>query len=220
MSTQPPLPQSSSPRPHQVVLVTPETVEQDTMVKSGQLVLVKHAAVLKTSLLNAQRLNATNQLHVHQVKLKLVLTKLIHAAHQSAVLQMKNVKAASSLHAQMLLHQHVNVTKTALADQLMPPAAATNTIANATSQSATSSAISHVHQVTKELSLIPMPAVKPPSVALSTLKRPLSHQTTPLSLTPLQSPILSHQQNARSVLTRTVSKENMVNAGTTLMPHA
>lgn len=105
----------------------------------------------------------------------------------------------------------------------MPPAVVTNTIANATSQSATSSAKSHVHQDTKELSLIPMPAVKPPDVALSTLKRPHKvHQTTPprLSLSPLQSLILSHQQNARSVLTRTVSKENMVNAGTTLMPHA
>ena len=104
----------------------------------------------------------------------------------------------------------------------MLPAAATNTIANATSQSATSSAISHVHQVTKEL-LHQVLAVKPPSAAVSLLKRPHQvHQTTPprLSLTPLQSLILSHQQNARSVLTRTVSKENMVNAGTTLMPHA
>ena len=112
MSTQPP-PQSSSPRPPMAVLVTPEMVEQDTMVKSGQSVNVKHAAVLKTSQLNAQRLNATNQLHVHQVKLKLVPTKLIHVAHQSAVLQMKNAKAASSLHAQMLLPQHVKFTKTA-----------------------------------------------------------------------------------------------------------
>ena len=112
MSTQPP-PQSLSPRPPMAVLVTPETVEQDTMVKSGQSVNVKHAAVLKTSQLNAQRLNATNQLHVHQVKLKLVPTKLIHAAHQFAVLQTKNVKVASSLHAQMLLPQHVNVMKTA-----------------------------------------------------------------------------------------------------------
>jgi hypothetical protein len=108
--TQPP---PSSPRPLVAVLVTPETVKQDTMVKSGQSVLVKHAAVLKTSLLNAQRLNATNQLHAHQVKLKLVLTKLIHAAHQSAALQTKNVKVASSLHAQMLLPQHVKLTKTA-----------------------------------------------------------------------------------------------------------
>jgi len=112
MSTQPP-PMLSSPRPHQAVLVTPETVEQDTMVKSGQSANVKHAPVLKTSQLNAQRLNATNQLHVHQVKLKLVPTRLIHAAHQSAVLQMKNVKAASSLHAQMLLPQHVKFMKTA-----------------------------------------------------------------------------------------------------------
>lgn len=112
MSTQP-QPQSSSPRPPMAVLVTPETVKQDTMVKSGQSVLVKHAAVLKTSLLNAQPLNATNQLHVHQVKLKLVPTKLIHVAHQSAVLQMKNAKAASSLHAQMLLPQHVKHTKIA-----------------------------------------------------------------------------------------------------------
>ena len=112
MSTQPP-PQSSSPRPPMAVLVTPETVEQDTMVKSGQSVLVKHAAVLKTSQLNAQRLNATNQLHVHQVKLKLVPTKLIHVAHQSAVLQMKNAMVASSLHAHQSKLQHAKFMKTA-----------------------------------------------------------------------------------------------------------
>jgi hypothetical protein len=112
MSTQPLL-QLLSPRPLVAVLATPETVKPDTMVKSGQSVPVKHAAVLKTSQLNAQLLNATNQLHVHQVILKLVPTKLIHAAHQFAVLQTKNVKVASSLHAQMLLPQHVNVMKTA-----------------------------------------------------------------------------------------------------------
>ena len=112
MSTQPLL-QLLSPRPLVVVLATPETVKPDTMVKSGQSVPVKHAAVLKTSQLNAQRSNATNQLHVHQVILKLVPTKLIPAAHQSAVLQTKNVKVASSLHAQMLLPHHVNAMKTA-----------------------------------------------------------------------------------------------------------
>merc|ERR1712131_309948 len=95
------------------VLVTPEMVEQDTTVKSGQSANVKHAAVLKTSQLNAQRLNATNQLHVHQVKLKLVPTKLIHVAHQSAVLQMKNAMVASSLHAHQSKLQHAKFMKTA-----------------------------------------------------------------------------------------------------------
>lgn len=108
-----PLHQLSSPRPLQVVLATPEMVKPSTMVKSGQSANVKHAAVLKTSPSNVQRLNVTNQLHAQKVKPSPVHTKLTHAVHQSVVLQMKNVKVASSLPAQTQLHHNVNVTKTA-----------------------------------------------------------------------------------------------------------
>jgi len=100
------------PRQLMVVLVTPETVEQDTMVKSGQLANVKHVAVPLTSRLNAQRLNVPNQHHVHQVKPSLVFTRLTHAVHQSAVPQTKNVKVASLFNAHQSKLQHVKFMKT------------------------------------------------------------------------------------------------------------
>jgi hypothetical protein len=92
--------QPSSLRQQVVVPVTPRMARLSTMVKSGQSPTVKHAAVPLSSLLNAQRLNVLPQQHAQKAKSSLVNTKLISAAHQSAVLQNQtatNVKRLSAL---------------------------------------------------------------------------------------------------------------------------
>ena len=100
-------------RLHTVVLVTPEMVSQDTMVKSGQSANAKHVVAHQTSRSNVQRSNVPNQHHVHQVKPSLVLTRLTHAVHQSVVLLMKNATVASLFNAHQSKLQPAKFMKTA-----------------------------------------------------------------------------------------------------------
>jgi hypothetical protein len=102
----------------------------------------------------------------------------------------------------------------------MLPAAATNIIANATLQSVTSSVISHVQKATKQSSTQVIAVIHQDVVKFTLQQHHQQRQQQPLSPTLLQLLTLSLQPNVRFALTRTVSKENMVNAGTTLMLHA